>query len=68
MSKRQQTINEWLSVLEKQIKRANDSMESFRRFQDADSAERLKEDAHEIEETCKNLMEAIAFMDRHNIA
>ena len=66
-TKREITITQWKEQLEKHIKRANDSMECFRRFHDSDSLEHLKEDAEKIIYYCEHAKEAIDFMDLHGI-
>ena len=66
-SKREITIMEWREQIEKHVKRANDSMECFRRFSDADSLERLIEDCKQIIYYSQHTKEAIEFMDLHDI-
>lgn len=66
-SKRKITLYEWWELLDTHRKRLNESMESFYRFQDVDSIERLEEDATEIIEKCKNIKDCIAFMDKYGI-
>ena len=66
-SKREITILEWREQIEKHVKRANDSMDCFRRFKDADSLERLIEDCEKIIDYAKHTKEVIEFMDQHGI-
>lgn len=66
-TKREITIMQWREQIEKHIKRANDSMECFRRFSDSDSLDRLIEDCNEIIRNAGQAKEAIEFMDAHGI-
>ena len=66
-TKREITIFTWQEQIEKHVKRANDSMECFRRFKDSDSLERLIEDCEKIIENARHTKEAINFMDFNNI-
>ena len=66
-TKREITIMEWREVLEKYMKRANDSMECFRRFQDASDLEHLIEDCEKVLDNAKHAKEAIDFMDYSGI-
>lgn len=47
-TRREITIQEWQELIEKHIKRANDSMECFRRFHGADDLQHLIEDCEYI--------------------
>ena len=53
------TIRLWKEQLEKYMKRANDSMECFRRFEDANDLEHLIEDCEKILENAKRAKEII---------
>ena len=66
-TKRTITVQLWEEQIEKYIKRANDSMECFRRFRDSDSLERLIEDCEKIIENANHAKEAINYMDVNNI-
>lgn len=66
-TKREITIFQWKEILEKHMKRANDSMECFRRFEEADDLEHLIEDCEKILENAKQAKEAIEFMDYNGI-
>ncbi len=66
-TKRQITLMEWQEQLEKYMKRANDSMECFRRYHDSDDLTHLSEDCEMLIEICKHTKEVIAFMDTHGI-
>lgn len=66
-SRREITIFQWKEILEKYIKRANDSIECFRRFEEADDLEHLIEDCEKIIENAKQAQEAIEFMDANGI-
>ena len=66
-TKREISIMTWMEQLEKNIKRANDSMECFRRFNDTGSLEHLVEDCEKIIEYAKGAKKAIDFMDYNNI-
>ena len=66
-TKREITIMEWQEQLEKYMKRANASMECFRRYHGSDDLIHLSEDCEKLIEICKNAKEAIEFMDLHNI-
>ena len=54
---------EWREILEKYMKRANDSMECFRRFSEASDLEHLIEDCERILENAKVAKKAIEHMD-----
>lgn len=62
-TKREVTIMTWQEQLEKHIKRANDSMECFRRFKDADDLTHLIEDCQKIIEYAEGCKKAIGHMD-----
>ena len=62
-TKREVTIMTWREQLEKHIKRANDSMECFRRFKDADDLTHLIEDCQKIIEYAEGCKKAIEHMD-----
>ena len=57
------TIMQWKEQLEKYMKRANDSMECFRRFSESDDLEHLIEDCEKLIENARHAKEAIEFMD-----
>lgn len=63
-SKREITIMEHTELLEKHIKRLNDSMECFRRFKDVDSLERLIEDCNKLTERATCTKEVIELMNQ----
>lgn len=62
-TKRDITIMEWQEILDKYMKRANDSMECFRRFRDPSDLEHLIEDCEKILENAKQAKRAIECMD-----
>ena len=62
-TKREVTLRQWEEQLEKCIKRANESMESFRRYHDESSVDFLIEDAQKIEDVARNVKEVIHRMD-----
>ena len=64
-TKREITIMQWKEQLEKYMKRANDSMECFRRFSESDDLEHLIEDCEKLIEAAKHAKSSIEFMD-HN--
>jgi hypothetical protein len=66
-TRREITIREWREILEKHMKRANDSMECFRRFSEASDLEHLIEDCEKILENAKQAKKAIDHMDYHGI-
>lgn len=66
-TRREITIMGWHEVLDKYMKRANDSMECFRRFSEASDLEHLIEDCENILENAKKAKEAIERMDVCNI-
>ena len=66
-TKREISIMTWMEQLEKNIKRANDSMECFRRFEEADDLEHLIEDCEKLAEIAKQAKKAIEYMDYNNI-
>lgn len=66
-TKREISIMTWMEQLEKNIKRANDSMECFRRFEEADDLEHLIEDCEKLAEIAKQAKKAIGYMDYNNI-
>jgi len=66
-TRREITTSQWMEILEKHMKRANDSMECFRRFKEADDLEHLIEDCQKLLENAKNAKKAIEFMDFHGI-
>ena len=66
-SRREITIFQWKEILEKYMKRANDSMECFRRFEEASDLEHLIEDCEKIIENAKQLKKAIEFMDLNGV-
>lgn len=62
-TRRQITILQWREELEKYMKRANDSMECFRRFGEADDLEHLIEDCERILENARAAKKVIEHMD-----
>lgn len=66
-TKREITIMEWQEQLEKYMKRANDSMECFRRYHGTDDLMCLIEDCEKLIELSKHAKETIDFMDKNNI-
>lgn len=66
-TKREITIMEWQEQLEKYMKRANDSMECFRRYHGSDDLLHLSEDCEKLLELCNHAKETIDFMDAHGI-
>lgn len=62
-TRREITIMGWREVLDKYIKRANDSMECFRRFSSADDLEHLIEDCENILLNARAAKKAIEHMD-----
>ena len=66
-TKRQISVKLWKEQLEKRVKRLNDSMECFRRFEEADDLEHLIEDCEKLAEIAKQTKQAIEYMDYNNI-
>ena len=66
-TKRQVNVKLWKEQLEKHVKRLNDSMECFRRFEAADDLEHLIEDCEKLAEIAKQAKKAIEYMDYNNI-
>jgi uncharacterized protein Yka (UPF0111/DUF47 family) len=66
-TKRETTISEWMETLDKYMNRANDSMECFRLFKQADDLTNLIEDCQKLLENAKNAKKAIEFMDNHGV-
>ena len=66
-TKRQINVKLWKEKLEKHVKRLNDSMECFRRFEEADDLEHLIEDCERLAEIAKQAKKAIEYMDYNNI-
>ncbi len=66
-TKREITLMLWQEQLEKYMKRANDSMECFRRFKESDDLIHLTEDCEKLIELCNQTRKAIDFMDANNI-
>lgn len=66
-TKRQITVKLWKEKLEEHVKRLNDSMECFRRFEAADDLEHLIEDCEKLAEIAKQAKQAIEYMDYNNI-
>lgn len=62
-TKREITIRLWKEQLEKHMKRANESMECFRRFEEADDLAHLIEDCEKIIENAKHAKAVIEMMD-----
>lgn len=61
-SKKEIALMEWQEQLEKYMKRANDSMECFRLYHEADDLTHLKEDCEKLIVLCNNAKEAIDFI------
>lgn len=66
-TKRQITIGLWQERIENQIQRANDSMECFRRYHEADDLQRLIEDAQRIIECATHCKQAIEYIKTNDI-
>ena len=66
-TKRQINVKLWKEQLEKHAKRLNDSMECFRRFEEADDLEHLIEDCEKLAEIAKQAKKAIEYMNHNNI-
>jgi len=66
-TKRQISVKLWKEQLENHVKRLNDSMECFRRFEEADDLEHLIEDCEKLAEIAKRAKKAIEYMDNNNI-
>lgn len=66
-TKRQISVKLWKEQLEKHVRRLNDSMECFRRFEEADDLEHLIEDCDKLAEIAKQAKKAIEYMDYNNI-
>ena len=66
-TKREVTIMTWREILEKYMKRANDSMECFRRFSESSDLEHLIEDCENILESARQAKKAIDYMDYNGI-
>ena len=66
-TKREIAIMQWKEQLEKYMKRANDSMECFRRFSESDDLEHLIEDCEKLIEAAKHAKSSIEFMDNNLI-
>ena len=66
-TRREITIRQWKETLEKHMKRANESMECFRRFEETGDLEHLIEDCEKILENAKQAKKAIEFMDYNEI-
>lgn len=66
-TKREITIALWQEQIEKHVKRANDSMECFRRHHEADDLKMLIEDCQAIIKNAQSAAEAIEYMDLNNI-
>lgn len=62
-TRREITVLQWREQIEKHVKRANDSMECFRRFGEASDLEHLIEDCEKILENAKKAKEIIERMD-----
>lgn len=62
-TRREITVMQWREQIEKHMKRANDSMECFRRFSEADDLAHLIEDCEKIIENAKHAKHAIEHMD-----
>ena len=66
-TRREITIGLWKEKLEKHMKRANESMECFRRFEEADDLAHLIEDCEKIIENAKQAKKCIEFMNANGI-
>lgn len=66
-TKREVTLMEWKEIIDKAMKRANDSAECFRLYSDPSELEMLIEDCEKIIEKAKKTIEVIEFMDKHGI-
>lgn len=66
-TKRQINVKLWKEQLEKHVKRLNDSMECFRRFEEADDLDHLIEDCEKLAEIAKQAKKAIEYMNYNNI-
>lgn len=66
-TKRQINVKLWKEQLEKHTKRLNDSMECFRRFEEADDLEHLIEDCEKLAEIAKQAKKTVEYMDYNNI-
>ena len=66
-TKRQINVKLWKEQLEKHVKRLNDSMECFRRFEEADDLGHMIEDCEKLAEIAKQAKKAIEYMDYNNI-
>ena len=62
-TRREITIMQWNETIDKYMKRANDSMECFRRFGGAEDLEHLIEDCERIIENARAAKTAIEHMD-----
>lgn len=62
-TRREIAIMQWREILDKYMKRANDSMECFRRFNGADDLEHLIEDCESILENARAAKKSIEHMD-----
>ena len=62
-TRREITVLQWREQIEKHVKRANDSMECFRRFGEASDLEHLIEDCEKILENAKKAKEISERMD-----
>ena len=67
MTKRESTLNEWKRLIEKNIKRANDSAECFYRFSEDSDLEHLIEDCETLIKVATRAKAAINFMNENNI-
>ena len=67
MTKKEMTVKEWIELLEKSIKRVNESMECVRRFKETDDIERLKEAADWLSLDCAYTKQAFIFMEHEGI-
>ena len=66
-TKREITLQQWRERIEKHMKRAEDSLECFRRYSEKDDLEHLKESALKVLENVEHAISAIEYMDIHNI-
>lgn len=66
-TKRRISVKLWKEQLEKHVKRLNDSMECFRRFEEVDDLGHLIEDCEKLAEIAKQAKKAIEYMESNNI-
>ena len=66
-TRREITVMQWREIIEKYVKRVNDSMECFKRFSEADDLEHLIEDCENILENARAAKKVIEHMDYYGI-